>query len=144
MHKSKFVSCLKKGQCVSYYRGSQLRIFTTPSLVTSNPFWTKEKAGKRMSLLMGAKFCGTSTAPANFHGKTETAILSQNEKTDFANAFGYHQHLSYMIPQLQWWISSSLLYVHFRVTGALWHLWHGTRRTQALLELRLEWRAWIS
>lgn len=45
-----------------------------------------------------------------------------------------------MIPWLQWWISS-LFHVHFKATGALWHLWHGTLRTHALLELRLEWRA---
>lgn len=46
-----------------------------------------------------------------------------------------------MIPRLQWWISS-LFYVHFKVTGALWHLWHGTLRTHALLELRLGWGIW--
>lgn len=90
---------------------------------------------------MGVKFCGTSTAPATFHGQTETAVVSQRKEADLANAFRYHQHLSYMIPRLHWWITSSLLYVHSKVTGALWRLWHGTLRARVLLELRLEWAA---
>lgn len=44
-----------------------------------------------------------------------------------------------MIPKLHWWISSSLLCLHFNVIGALWRLWHGTLRGHTLLELGLKW-----
>lgn len=37
-----------------------------------------------------------------------------------------------MIPWLEWWISSSLLHAHSEVPGALWHLWHSTRRAHEL------------
>lgn len=48
----------------------------------------------------------------------------RQEKTGFANAFRYHRHLSQIIPQLHWWISSSLCPFESSwssLTSVAWH-----------------------